>query len=595
MKVLSLLLLLLYSSATAAAAAAQVQNPAGVPGQAQRPPTSPGVPDDAQSAQNPATEQQEVPKATLRGHVYARATGAPLKRAQLTLVPASRPADRVETTTNEQGTYEFRNVEHGSYILRCSRNGYVRSSYGQKGPNQPPVRLTVRPGQELKDLDFQLIRGGVISGRVLDEDGEPLSGVLVHAVARQYIRGQVRLMPRGSRSTDDRGEYRIFDLSPGRYFVQAVWRSFDNQESGFAPVFYPNALRAEDAQRIEVGEGGETPRVDIQMQKVPTFSVSGKVLDLATARPVTSGFVSARVEESTMFIGSGSDRIRSDGSFHLAGLAPGRYQLIAFVERPGSSGFSFGSAVRKPFELREANIENMVVTVGPGVTVRGKVVAKGGEVSAGGLRVMLMPKAGGFPFPGGMSLANEDVTFEIANVQAGEYDVNVSSPQSPMGLGPSSGTPQSASFYVGEVSADGKNVLEEGLTVSENAPIPDLEVVLDFTGGTVTGLLLDEDEQLIFGVHVALLSTDEEKRGSERYFRSGAADQDGQYKISAIIPGDYLLLAWPESDVARVQDPELFTQLEEHAVSVTVDKSAIVQQDLTLTEDIQTIVRNFLQ
>ena len=74
-----------------------------------------------------------------------------------------------------------------------------------------------------------------------------------------------------------------------------------------------------------------------------------------------------------------------------------------------------------------------------------------------------------------------------------------------------------------------------------------------------------------------------------------AADQDGQYKISAIIPGDYLLLAWPESDVARVQDPELFTQLEEHAVSVTVDKSASVQQDLTLTEDIQTIVRNFLQ
>ena len=593
MKVLDLVLLLMYSFAAIPATAAQIQPPSALPGQAQRPPTAPGAP-DTQSAQQSATEQQEVPKATLRGHVYARATGAPLKRAQLTLVLSSRPADRLEATTDEQGAYEFRNLEHGSYTLRCTRNGYVRASYGQKRPNQPPVRLTVRPGQELKDLDFQLIRGGVISGRVLDTDGEPLSGVLVQAVARRYIRGQVRLMPRASRSTDDRGEYRLFDLPPGRYFVQAVWRSFDNQEASFAPVFYPNALRAEDAERIPVGKGGEVPRVDIQMQKVSTFSVSGKVLDLVTGRPVTSGGVSASAEESTMGF-FGGDRIRSDGSFRLAGLVPGRYQLVAFVQRPGSSGFGFGSAVMKPFDLREANIENMVVTVGPGVTVRGKIVAEGGEVSTEGLRVMLMSKASNFPSPGGMSLAREDLTFEITKVQPGQYDLNISSLQSMMAMGPSSGMPQNTLFYVREVRADGEDVLDEGLTVHENVPIPELEVVLDFTGGTVTGLLQDEDRQLISSVHVALLSADPEKRSSERYFRRGAADQEGQYKISAIIPGDYLLLPWPESDVARVQDPELFPLLEEHAVSVTVDKSTTVQQDLALTEDIQTIVRNFVQ
>ncbi len=592
MKVLGLLLILLSGSAAIPAAAAQNQTPATSPGQAQRPPASPGAP-DTESAQHPATEQQEVPKATLRGHVYARAIGAPLKRARLRLVPASRPADRVEATTDEQGAYEFRNVEHGTYTLQCTRNGYVRASYGQKGPNQPPVRLTVRPGQELKDLDFQLIRGGVISGRVLDEEGEPLSRVRVQALARQYLRGQVRLMPRGSRSTDDRGEYRIFDLPPGRYFVRAVWRRFRNQESSFATVFYPNVLRAEDAQRIPVGEGGEAPRMDIRMQKVPTFSVSGKVLDLVTGRPVTSGGVSARSEESSMFF-FGGDRIRSDGSFRLEGLVPGRYQLMVFVQRPGSSGFGFRSAVMKRFDLREADIENMVVTVVPGVTVRGKIVAEGGEVSTDGLRVMLMSKAGNFPFPGGHSLANEDLTFEIANVQPGQYLVNLLSPQANPGSTPGS-MPQNTSFYVSEVRADGENVVEQGLTIAENAPVSDLEGVLDFTGGTVTGLLLDEDEQPISGVHVALLSTDQEKRGSDRYFRSGAADQHGQYKLGAIIPGEYLLLVWPESDVARVQDPELFAQLEEHAVRVTVDKSATVQQDLTLTSDIQTIVRNFLQ
>ena len=597
MKVLSLILLFLFNSSAIATAAAQVQTPTGVPGQAQRPPTSPGAPDDAQSAQHPAGEQKEVPKATLRGRVYARATGAPLKRAQLTLVPASRPADRVEATTDEQGAYEFRNLEHGSYTLRCTRNGYVRVSYGQKGPNQPPVRLTVRPGQELKGLDFHLIRGGVISGRVVDEEGEPLSKVQVQVLARQYLRGQVRLIPRGRDSSDDRGEYRVFDLSPGRYYVQAVLPSFGNQDSGIAPVFYPNALRAEDAQRISVGEGGEAPRVDIRMEKVPTFSVSGKVLDLVTGRPVTSGGVTVQAEDAARGMFFSFDRIRGGGSFRLAGLLPGRYQLIAFVERPGSGPGRL--PIAKLFDLRDANIENMVVTVGPGVTVQGRIVTKGGEVSADGLRAMLVAKAGNSPLPfgGGNSLVNEDLNFEFPNVQPGEYDINVSPPQDPqdMAAAGSEGPPQNTSFYVSEVSANGKNVVEQGLTINENAPVSDLEVVLDFTGGTVTGLLRDEDEQPISGARVALLSTDPEKRSSERYFRSGAADQDGQYKISAIIPGNYLLLAWPELNVARVRDPELLAQLEEHGVSVIVDKSATVQQDLILTEDIQTIVRNFVQ
>ena len=563
-----------------------------MPGQAQRPPASPGAP-DAQSEQHPATEQQEVPKATLRGRVHARATGAPLKRARLRLVPASRPTDRVEATTDAEGAYEFRNVEPGSYTLQCNRNGYVRASYGQKSSRRTGGCLTVRPGQELKDLDFQLIRGGVISGRVLDEDGEPLSGVRVQVLARQYMRGQVRLRTRGGRSSDDRGEYRIFDLPPGRYFVRAVWRSFRNQESSFAPVFYPNALRAEDAERIPVGKGGEVPRVDIQMQKVPTFSVSGKVLDLVTGRPVTSGFVGTRMEESTMFFGSGGDRIRSDGNFRLAGLVPGRYRLIVFVARPGAGRSS--SPVVKPFDLHEANIENMEVRVGPGVTVHGKIVAKGGEVSFHGLHVMLTSRASSYALRvrGYMSRVNEDLTFEMSNVQPGQYNVNVRSPKAvftPFGM------PQNRRFYVGEVRADGKNLVELGLTVNENAPVPVLKVVLDFTGGTVTGLLQDEDGKPPSSVDVAMLSTDPEKRASGRYFRRGVPDQDGKYKISAIIPGDYLLLPWPESELASpFQDPELFAQLEEHAVRVTVDKSTIVQQDITVTEDIQNIVRNFEQ
>ena len=550
MKVLSLLLLLLYSSATVPAAAAQVQAPAGVPGQAQRPPTSPGAPDDAQSAQPPAVEQQEIPKATLRGHVYARATGAPLKRALLTLGGGPHPGNPLRATTDGQGAYEFRNVEPGNHFtLYCSRNGYFDASYGQTQVTESYLRFSLRPGQKLKDLDFHLIRGGVISGRVLDEDGEPLSGVLVRAMARKYWQGEVHLRSWRQDSSDDRGEYRIFVVPPGRYYVKAVWQG--SRYSDLAPVFYPNSLRAQDAQRIPVSEGSEMSGVDIRMEMVPTLSVSGKVVDLVTGRPV-QGSVQVRPDDVTMPEFNSGLR-KSDGSFRVRGLVPGRHYLIVHVARSRNSGKR--SPLVKPFDLRDANIENMEVRVGPGVTVHGKIVAKGGEVSFHGLRVMLTSKASSYALRvrGYMSQVNEDLTFEMRNVQPGQYNVNVSSLKAmftPLG---------NRWFYVGEVRAGGKNLVELGLTVNENAPVPALEIVLDFTGGTVTGLLRDEDEKPTSSVDVAMLSTDPEKRASGRYFRRGVPDQDGQFKISAIIPGDCLLLPWPESDLAPpFQDPGLF-------------------------------------
>ena len=102
MKVLSLLLLLLYNSAAIPAAAAQIQPPAGLAGQVQRPPTAPAAA-GAQGAQHPALEQQEIPKATLRGHVYARATGAPLRRALLTLGGGPHPGNPLRATTERAG------------------------------------------------------------------------------------------------------------------------------------------------------------------------------------------------------------------------------------------------------------------------------------------------------------------------------------------------------------------------------------------------------------------------------------------------------------------------------------------------------------
>lgn len=550
--------------------------------------------------QNPA--QAEAPRATLRGHVYAQDTGAPLKRVQVTLRAQQPQTEPFTSITDAQGAFELKNVPAGTYTLYCNRNGFVPLTYGQKGPNQPPVPLTIQPGQELKGLDFRLIRGGVISGTVLDEDGEPLSNVQVQTLVTQYTRGQSRLMPRGMASTDDRGQFRIFNLPPGRYYVQAIFRSFGDQPASFAPIFFPNALSLKDAQRIEVPRGGEVPRVDFHMRQVPTFSVSGKVIDLETGEPVKEGAINVTPMDAITggfgysIGGVGYGQLRPDGTFRVRGLLPGRHRLLVMrPERSGSGTYTSSRAVVKTIELGAADLENVVVTVGPGVTVRGRIVADGGTISPEGLRVNLAPKTDVPSFGGGSTIAKNDLTFEIPNVQPGEYTVSVFSSRSPFTAAPGLGMAQNTSFYLREVRAGGENLVERGLAVPEGAPVPDLELVLDFSGGSLTGRTLSDAGEPISGVQIALVSADREKRTSDRYFRAGAADQNGVYTLRALVPGDYLLLVWPESDVGRILDPDLFAQLEKHAVRVRVEKSATTNQDVKLTSDIKTIAQNFAQ
>lgn len=557
-----------------------------------------------QQQQNPA--QAEVPKATLRGRVYAQDTGAPLKRAQLSLRSQGGPqSDPFTAITDAQGAYELKNVPAGNYTLYCSRSGFVSVTYGQKSPNQPPVPLTVQPGQELKGLDFRLIRGGVISGTVLDEDGEPLSNVQVQTLVTQYTRGQSRLMPRGSASSDDRGQFRIFNLPPGRYYVQAIFRSFGDQPASFAPIFFPNALTPKDAQRIEVPRGGEVPRVDFHMRSVPTYSVSGKVIDLETGEPVKEGTINVTPMDAITggfgysIGGFGYGQLRPDGTFRVRGLLSGRHRLLVMrPERSGSGTYTSSRAVVKTIELGAADLENVVVTVGPGVTVRGRIIADGGTISPEGLRVNLSPKTDGTfgpTFGGGSTIAKNDLTFEIPNVQPGEYTLSVFSSRMGFTTAPGLGMAQNTGFYLREVRAGGENVVEKGLAVPEGAPVPDLELVLDFSGGSLTGRTLSDAGEPISGVQIALVSADREKRTSDRYFRTGTADQNGNYTLRALIPGDYLLVVWPESDVGRILDPDLFVQLEKHAVRVRVEKSATTNQDVKLTSDIKTIAQNFAQ
>jgi hypothetical protein len=237
-------------------------------------------------------------------------------------------------STNSNGVFEFTELPAARYTLTASKTGYLTLQYGQRRPLEPGKPIDLAAGQTLNSLDFTLPRGSVITGRVVDEFGEPVPDASVQAMRFQYMGGQRQLVPAGRMAqTDDIGQFRVFGLAPGDYYVAATVRSqglgqaiaaevVDRVQSGnaaagvavdvasslpgtfvtgtsdgnfqffggepvestgYAPTYYPGTTNASEAQRITVGVSEEVPGVSFSLSPVRLARISGTALDCLAA------------------------------------------------------------------------------------------------------------------------------------------------------------------------------------------------------------------------------------------------------------------------------------------------------------------------
>ena len=182
-----------------------------------------------QLPRNSEQDREEREQAVIRGTVLAADGESPLAKATVSLRKSGsrRGAGERTARSDGRGRYEFKDLEAGKYLLSVTRNGFLPQNYGQK--KVPTFRgqgggtpLTLGDGQVLGGIDFNLIRGGVVEGRVADQDYEPLSRVIVTLSGYQTVRGERVLTPVSRAQTDDRGQFRLFDVPPGSYFLSAT-------------------------------------------------------------------------------------------------------------------------------------------------------------------------------------------------------------------------------------------------------------------------------------------------------------------------------------------------------------------------------------
>ena len=212
-----------------------------------------------------ARQTPAVPTGTARisGVVKNSADDTPLARARVMAVSPGLPA-RV-AITGADGTYAIADLPAGAYSITATRTGFAPFTYGQ-GRTVTGTAVNVTNGQQLPSIDLPLVVGGVIVGRILDEDGGPFAGATVEALVNRFQGGSDALFSVATAQTDDRGEFRLFGLAPGSYYVSAADPAFASVSTPkgvqhYTATYYPGHP-ADQARLVRVAGSVSPPRVE---------------------------------------------------------------------------------------------------------------------------------------------------------------------------------------------------------------------------------------------------------------------------------------------------------------------------------------------
>lgn len=335
------------------------------------------------------TGEPSVGTATISGSVLVDGSGTPVRRARVTLTGTEIRGGR-SVVTDEMGRFSFAALPAGRFTMTASKPGFVNASYGAKRAGRPGTPIQVAEGQQLERMVINLPRGGVITGRVVDEHGDPAAGTPVRAFRYVMQTGERVLESAGQDETDDRGVYRIYELQPGEYVVNAVPRNMNagdlrqalsvelsslmaeaetvgggrggnlpalaglaagrgatllgrvtelqnqiatveqEQSVGYAPIYYPGTSSASAAVAVPVEAGEERMGVDFRLQLVATARVSGSVVG-GNILPQGTQVALVPNDWSNGVRGPGMNMTRVDasGEFSFRDVTPGDYVVQA--------------------------------------------------------------------------------------------------------------------------------------------------------------------------------------------------------------------------------------------------------------------------
>ena len=515
------------------------------------------------AAQVPARDKAPTPRTgtgVIRGRVVRADTGEPLRRVQVHVDEWSTGGlnGPAATMTDAEGRYELTQLAAGRYLLKATRGGYVEVAYGQRRPFERGRPLELAEGAVLKNIDFALPPGAVVTGRVVDETGEAVAQVSVSLERRRYIDGVRRLVAESGSSTDDRGEFRIFGVPPGDYLIVARFASMDmgsKDRVRYVPTYYPGTPVASEAQRVTVGLGQAVTGIMIALARAATATVRGVVRSSGEASFGPFTFVNAReIGGPQAYDGTATAVAAGDGSFAIAGLLPGTYVVEA-----RSSGSEFAST---EVVVEGSDVAGVTLLLSKGATARGRIRFDTGDPPQGmrPSQVFVLPAfvdsfgdhhlAG---TDGGPPVTHDDWTFELQGLRGRGFI--------------RAGT--MGDWQMKEVRRQGVDVTDTPLDFATD--VEGLEIELTQQETTVSGGVSDDRGGEALDATVIVFADDPGKWGPHsRFIESARPDQQGRFTITGLPPGRYVAIAVGYLQPGEEKDPDMLEGWRERATRFTL-------------------------
>jgi hypothetical protein len=521
-------------------------------------------------AQAPAAAQRPSASGIIRGRITAGDTRRPLRRAQIRLSAPELGTNGRTANTGLDGRYEFKDLPAARYTVTVSRSGYLSMQYGQQRAMEQARPLQLASAQTIENVDFELPRAAGFSGRVVDDLGEPIAGVLVWAMRPMYIQGRRQLVVASGgtvfEGTDDTGRFRVTGLVPGTYLLRAMTRetwttTIDGTRAtmAFAPTFFPGTASAADARLIEIGVGQQIRDVDFALVPQRAATLSGVAVD-SRGQPLSGQSVGLTLRFSQGQGGGGmmsmaSAPVAGDGSFTVRNVPPGEYELSASSGNPGTGD---GEAARMLVAVDGVDIDTLRIVTTAGWSVTGRFVTDEGTVpqfGSGRATIGAAPVVSVAMSGVGTGEVNDDGTFLIRAA-----------------IGPSRIVPTVPDgWMVKAIRTSDRDITSTLMDLASGERLSDVDVVVSNRVSSVSGQITDDRGAPAATGTVVVFAEDAEKWGeSTAFVRAARPDQQGRYEIKGLPSGDYLAVALDYVQNGMWNDPQFLESLRRDAQRFTL-------------------------
>jgi len=487
------------------------------------------------------------------------------------------PAKEVKSTTDESGRYKLSDLPPGSYRLSAHHTQFFGTETSK--------RVTLA-GHDIEALDFRVVVNGTISGKVFDENKEPVPNMTVLLVSKEYFLGTVGYFLKSAGRTNDRGEYKMTRVEAGHpYLLLAENRVFKLPAHSEAPLnpklrrrvpmrtWYLNSPVKEGAVSVTLRPGEEREGVDIEVKKSASYCIDG-VMSTPNGPGVLNFSIEAQQPasgpsaSSAMYMRAPGGVTGADGKFRICDLYPGAYRLLAMEQSSPNGPPPYYSATT--IVISDRDLTGFKLAASGGLDISGEVILEGPQPAQ-----PIPDKVTVYPAPRFRSSYGENTggryeipgNFTWKGMMVDEYAMRA--------------TVNSAGLYVKDVTYADRSVMYEPLQLGSAPADAGLKVIIAQDGATLSVRVADKDGNPVPDSKVVVMPADAVSEGvlAARLI-SGQTDQAGQYTTPALPPGKYYAAANAESTNATEENIGKLWRSRNHFTEIMLPPGGKVQVNL---------------